>query len=79
MDGYRNRMVHFYHEVMEEELYQILINNLADVEQSTKEMGSFPEAYRKAKGHLLFPMWLCGLSKEYIQGTGFNCPSATRD
>ena len=51
MDGYRNRMVHFYRGVMEGELFQILINNLADAEQSTKEMGSFLEAYQKVKGH----------------------------
>ncbi len=32
MAGYRNRMVHFYHEVSEEELYQICAEQLEDVE-----------------------------------------------
>lgn len=29
--GYRNRMVHFYHDVTEEELYSICIREIADV------------------------------------------------
>jgi uncharacterized protein YutE (UPF0331/DUF86 family) len=29
--GYRNRLVHFYHEVTSEELYEICRNNLADL------------------------------------------------
>ena len=33
MAGYRNRLVHFYFEVSPEELYQILQNNLDDVER----------------------------------------------
>jgi uncharacterized protein YutE (UPF0331/DUF86 family) len=33
MAGYRNRMVHFYHEISEEELYQICVNNLTDIER----------------------------------------------
>ena len=32
MAGYRNRMVHFYHEVSREELYEICRHHLADVE-----------------------------------------------
>ena len=39
MAGYRNRMVHFYHEVTNEELYEILTNNLLDFENFIKEMG----------------------------------------
>jgi uncharacterized protein YutE (UPF0331/DUF86 family) len=31
--GYRNRMVHFYYEVSEEELYWICVRDLGDVEQ----------------------------------------------
>ncbi len=31
--GYRNRMVHFYHEVSGEELYEICATRLGDVEQ----------------------------------------------
>jgi uncharacterized protein YutE (UPF0331/DUF86 family) len=30
--GYRNRMVHFYHEVSKEELHQICTNQLTDIE-----------------------------------------------
>ena len=33
MAGYRNRMVHFYHEVGTEELYYICRNSLSDVEK----------------------------------------------
>jgi uncharacterized protein YutE (UPF0331/DUF86 family) len=30
--GYRNRMVHFYHEVSREELYRLATENLSDLE-----------------------------------------------
>jgi len=30
--GYRNRMVHFYHEVSQEELYRLSTDNLQDIE-----------------------------------------------
>jgi uncharacterized protein YutE (UPF0331/DUF86 family) len=33
MAGYRNRMVHFYHEVKQEELYCICTHNLKDIEK----------------------------------------------
>jgi uncharacterized protein YutE (UPF0331/DUF86 family) len=33
MAGYRNRMVHFYHEVTSDELYEICTTRLEDVEQ----------------------------------------------
>jgi uncharacterized protein YutE (UPF0331/DUF86 family) len=33
MAGYRNRMVHFYHEIGLEELYQICQNDLSDIEK----------------------------------------------
>lgn len=33
MAGYRNRMVHFYHEVSAEELYDIRVRHLQDIEQ----------------------------------------------
>jgi uncharacterized protein YutE (UPF0331/DUF86 family) len=32
LTGYRNRLVHFYHEVSKEELYQICASQLGDVE-----------------------------------------------
>ena len=31
--GYRNRLVHFYYEIKEQELYQILQDNLEDIEK----------------------------------------------
>lgn len=33
MDGYRNRLVHFYHEVSPEELYEVCAHRLNDLEQ----------------------------------------------
>lgn len=36
--GYRNRMVHFYHDVTEEELYEICANRLGDVETMVEEL-----------------------------------------
>jgi uncharacterized protein YutE (UPF0331/DUF86 family) len=33
MAGYRNRIVHFYHEVSPDELYKICVNQLGDIEQ----------------------------------------------
>lgn len=38
MAGYRNRMVHFYHEISKDELYEICANNLGDVEQIVNEL-----------------------------------------
>jgi uncharacterized protein YutE (UPF0331/DUF86 family) len=40
MAGYRNRLVHFYHEVSPEELYNICANQLGDIEK-------IQEAYRQ--------------------------------
>ncbi len=47
MAGYRNRLVHFYHEVSARELYSILKNNLRDMENFVKEIKVFIEHYRK--------------------------------
>ncbi len=41
--GYRNRLVHFYHEVSTEELYRVCTNNLHDIEKIS-------EAYRQWLG-----------------------------
>jgi uncharacterized protein YutE (UPF0331/DUF86 family) len=38
MAGYRNRMVHFYHEMSKDELYEICVNNLGDVELVVDEL-----------------------------------------
>jgi uncharacterized protein YutE (UPF0331/DUF86 family) len=42
--GYRNRMVHFYHEVSQDELYEICSNKLSDVEM----IGRVLQAWLKA-------------------------------
>lgn len=46
MAGYRNRLVHFYHEISDGELYTILNNNLSDVEAFVKEVKRFIESYK---------------------------------
>lgn len=47
MAGYRNRMVHLYHEVSSEEIYDILKDYLSDIERFISEIVSFLEDYRK--------------------------------
>ena len=49
MAGYRNRLVHFYHEVVDKELYLLIKNNLIDIETFVKEIRTFLETYRKRK------------------------------
>lgn len=46
MAGYRNRMVHFYKEISEKELYDILQSNLGDIEKFLKEMEVFIKKYK---------------------------------
>lgn len=46
MAGYRNRLIHFYHEVTEKELYQIVKHNLNDIENFVKSIKTFIEKYR---------------------------------
>ena len=41
MAGYRNRMVHLYDEVADEELYAILTENLADVREFIRQIREF--------------------------------------
>jgi uncharacterized protein YutE (UPF0331/DUF86 family) len=41
MAGYINRLIHFYHEVEDKELYVILKENLADIEKFVTEIKSF--------------------------------------
>jgi len=36
--GYRNRMVHFYHEISSRELYEICTNEVQDIEEVLKEL-----------------------------------------
>lgn len=46
MAGYRNRLVHFYHEVTDKELYTILKENLGDIKNFVVEIKRFIESYR---------------------------------
>jgi uncharacterized protein YutE (UPF0331/DUF86 family) len=45
MAGYRNRMVHFYHEITDEELYAISTQQLGDVETVLQAMVAWIEAH----------------------------------
>jgi len=47
MAGYRNRLIHFYHEVADKELFLILKNNLSDIEDFVREIKAFIEKYRE--------------------------------
>src|SRR3972149_4484841 len=47
MAGYRNRIVHFYHEITTEELYQILQTALKDFKHFLEEIGQFLEKQQK--------------------------------
>jgi len=47
MAGYRNRLVHFYHEVSDKELYAIINKNLTDIENFVKDIKRFIESYSK--------------------------------
>ncbi len=44
--GYRNRLVHFYHEITPEELYEIIQSNLQDIEEFITEIEGFLKANR---------------------------------
>ena len=45
MAGYRNRIVHLYHEITDEELYEIIQKDLKDIEQFILETGAFLKKY----------------------------------
>jgi uncharacterized protein YutE (UPF0331/DUF86 family) len=47
MAGYRNRLVHFYHEVSDKELFLIVKNNVSDIEDFVKEIKVFIEKYQE--------------------------------
>ncbi len=38
MSGYRNRLVHFYHEVTPEELFGIIQSNLLDIQEVVRHL-----------------------------------------
>ena len=42
--GYRNRLVHFYQEISPKELYDIIQNDLPDIEDFIREIDSFLKA-----------------------------------
>jgi len=48
MAGYRNRMVHLYQEVTPKEIYDLLRNNLSDIERFIPEISAFIENYKEA-------------------------------
>jgi uncharacterized protein YutE (UPF0331/DUF86 family) len=47
MAGYRNRLIHFYRQVEDKELYTILKENLTDIEGFIKEIKNFIKALKK--------------------------------
>ncbi len=47
MAGYRNRIVHLYHEITDEELYEIIQNDLKDIEQFILQTGAFIKKYKE--------------------------------
>jgi len=49
MAGYRNRLVHFYNEVSEKELYQIIQTNLGDIEEFVRQIAAFLQKYRQTR------------------------------
>lgn len=42
---YRNRIVHYYHEITDEELYEIIHKDLADIWEFVKEIDFFVQRY----------------------------------
>lgn len=49
MAGYRNRMVHFYHEITPEELRTICLHHVADIKHLLDLLVQWTEKYRAAK------------------------------
>jgi uncharacterized protein YutE (UPF0331/DUF86 family) len=49
MAGYRNRLIHFYYEITDKELFLIVRNNLSDMENFVKEIKTFIEEYREQR------------------------------
>ena len=47
MVRYRNRLVHYYKEISNEEIYEILQNDLGDLEKFLKEIEKFLYKYRR--------------------------------
>jgi len=49
MAGYRNRMVHYYHEITAKELYSIIRNSLRDIENFIKDINGFISKYEMGR------------------------------
>jgi len=49
MAGYRNRLVHFYHEVTPTELYAIILNHRRDIVECTRQVLDFVESKHLAR------------------------------
>ena len=49
MAGYRNRLTHFYHEITDQELYEIINKDLEDIEEFVKAIRKFLVEYKGAK------------------------------
>ena len=47
--GYRNRIVHYYHEITDEELYDIIHRDLGDIWEFTHAIDKFIQQYEKEK------------------------------
>lgn len=47
MAGYRNRMVHFYHELTDAEIYDVLQENISDIEHFVAEVLAFLDRSNK--------------------------------
>ena len=45
--GYRNRLVHFYHEVSTEELYQVCSGQLSDITMLTGALRAWFDAHQE--------------------------------
>jgi uncharacterized protein YutE (UPF0331/DUF86 family) len=50
MAGYRNRLIHFYHEIGDRELYTILRENLSDIERFVREIKDFLMRFTTRRG-----------------------------
>ncbi|MEW6107455.1 MAG: DUF86 domain-containing protein [Bacillota bacterium] len=51
MAGYRNRLVHLYHEVSDEELYGIMESGLPDLERFIREVADFVQRSTDERQH----------------------------
>ena len=45
MAGYRNRMVHFYHEIKPEELHKICLHHVDEIRLLTGQLGRWVKEY----------------------------------